>query len=147
MCLSTDDGGAPSMPEAVRSLTAKEPLQGAEPERADSKVLSDEEVEEAEASDSFPALGYPAGIGSIGSGKVLTGPVAALRRFPPWPARLGNCHGSCCCGVVLARGTCSAGACPPCSSCAGMCQGHLAYGVPQVARQTAVSAAQVTSLR
>ena len=76
------------MPEAVRSLTAKEPLQGAEPERADSKVLSDEEVEEAEASDSFPALGYPARIGSIGSGEVLTGPVAALRRFPPWPARL-----------------------------------------------------------
>ena len=35
----------------------------------DSKVLSDEEVEEAEASDSFPALGYPVGLGSIGSGK------------------------------------------------------------------------------
>lgn len=50
------------------------PLQGAEPERADSKVLSDEEVEEAEASDSFPALGYPAGIGSIGSGEALAGP-------------------------------------------------------------------------
>lgn len=32
-------------------------------------MLSDEEVEEAEASDSFPALGYPAGLGSIGSGK------------------------------------------------------------------------------
>ncbi len=65
------------MPEAVRSLTsltAKEPLQGAEPERADSRVLSDEEVEEAEASDSFPALGYPAGIGSIGSGEALAGP-------------------------------------------------------------------------
>lgn len=46
-------------------------LQGADPERVDSKVLSDEEVEEAEASDSFPALGYPAGIGSIGSGKDL----------------------------------------------------------------------------
>jgi hypothetical protein len=34
----------------------------------DSKVLSDEEVEEAEASDSFPALGYPVGMGSVGSG-------------------------------------------------------------------------------
>ncbi len=34
-------------------------------------MLSDEEVEEAEASDSFPALGYPAGIGSIGSGEAL----------------------------------------------------------------------------
>ena len=45
-------------------------MQGADPERADSKVLSDEEVEEAEASDSFPALGYPAGLGSIGSGRM-----------------------------------------------------------------------------
>ena len=44
----------------------------------DSKVLSDEEVEEAEASDSFPALGYPAGLGSIGSGKgtqILPSPI------------------------------------------------------------------------
>jgi hypothetical protein len=39
------------------------------PERAGSHVLSDEEVEEAEASDSFPALGYPVGLGSqLGSG-------------------------------------------------------------------------------
>ena len=45
------------------------PVQGQGSERADSKVLSDEEVEEQEASDSFPALGYPAGIGSIGSGQ------------------------------------------------------------------------------
>ena len=45
------------------------PVQGQGSERADSKVLSDEEVEEQEASDSFPALGYPAGIGSIGSGR------------------------------------------------------------------------------
>ena len=31
--------------------------------------MSDEEVEEAEASDSFPALGYPSGLGSqLGSG-------------------------------------------------------------------------------
>ena len=58
---------------SVLFLTSETLLQGAEPERADSKVLSDEEVEEAEASDSFPALGYPAGIGSIGSGKVLAG--------------------------------------------------------------------------
>ena len=45
------------------------PLQGQGSQRADSKVLSDEEVEEQEASDSFPALGYPAGLGSIGSGQ------------------------------------------------------------------------------
>lgn len=45
------------------------PVQGQGSERADSKVLSDEEVEEQEASDSFPALGYPAGLGSIGSGQ------------------------------------------------------------------------------
>ena len=56
---------------AATSFTGALPLQGGGPERTDSKVLSDEEVEEAEASDSFPALGYPAGIGSIGSGEAL----------------------------------------------------------------------------
>ena len=42
-------------------------------ERDGSKVLSDEEVEELEAADAFPALGYPrtlasVGVGSFGSG-------------------------------------------------------------------------------
>ncbi len=40
------------------------PYTGMYGERLGSRVMSDEEVEEAEASDSFPALGYPLGLGS-----------------------------------------------------------------------------------
>lgn len=37
--------------------------------QADSRVMSDEEVEEAEAADAFPALGYPHALGSVCSGQ------------------------------------------------------------------------------
>lgn len=37
------------------------------------KVMSDEEVEEAEASDAFPALGYPRNLASVGVGSLCSG--------------------------------------------------------------------------
>lgn len=66
-------------------------MQRGDPERADSKVLSDEEVEEAEASDSFPALGYPVGLGSIGSGKgILTLPSSMVGEEHILTGKLGQ---------------------------------------------------------
>ncbi|BDA49596.1 hypothetical protein COCOBI_14-2150 [Coccomyxa sp. Obi] len=42
-------------------------------EQDGSRVMSDEEVEEAEASDAFPALGYPRNLASVGVGSLCSG--------------------------------------------------------------------------
>jgi hypothetical protein len=42
-------------------------------ERDGSRVMSDEEVEEAEAADAFPALGLPRNLASVGVGSLGSG--------------------------------------------------------------------------